>query len=773
MRLKSSKKRAVAGASIVVAASLLILSGCEEAVETPRASEPTRQSPRPTPKPIVISEDANVVPPSTVLARVTDTTVTFAVPVQYARGDVLIVAPGTQAPRGLLRRVETVSADRRELTTSHATLGDVIESGTVEYNGALIGEDTPGRLLAAVAGPEDRASVISVCSTEGKQFTCPFPKVAFENSDGISLVVDGSLKIGVDGSIRVDVEDRKIESARGTFSVSEETNLRVQIATRIPSGVTETITGRNLEVELFRLSLPAIAFTVGPVPIWIEPTLRVYAGVDATGHLSVDVTHSGSFTTGAECPAHADCHRRSGWSRIAQSEGKFIVNSAVIGAEVRGYVSPDIAVTVWGFGMNASAEFYAIVGGEGSVENHRFTSRMYVEAGIDGHVGVVYEVPFVRIRIFEFGLARFAIVPAATIWETSAQTNRVPSFGSARVPDQTFTRGATIAPLILPRASGGDGTLSYYLWPVPPGLSFQSRSRTLSGRPTTADTYRVAYRVEDADRDSDTLTFTIAVRGKASTTGKIYWTDRNTRKIHRANLDGSEIEDIVTRVGYYPADIVLNTIAGKMYWTNHFEAKIQRANLDGSNVEDLVTSGLRHPDGIALDASAGKMYWTDFTANKIQRANLDGSNVEDLVTRGPVRPDAIVLDALAGKIYWTNHEGNSIQRANLDGTDVQDLITSGLRKPDGIALDVAANKMYWTEHSGRIRRANLDGSGVESLITTGLLGPEAIVLDIASGKMYWADYIANKIQRANLDGSNVEDVITGLGDPLGIALHIR
>ena len=47
--------------------------------------------------------------------------------------------------------------------------------------------------------------------------------------------------------------------------------------------------------------------------------------------------------------------------------------------------------------------------------------------------------------------------------------------------------------------------------------------------------------------------------------------------------------------------IALDVGRGKMYWTNAALAldgdgrtsKIQRANLDGSNVEDLITTGLR------------------------------------------------------------------------------------------------------------------------------------------------------------------------------------
>ena len=55
-----------------------------------------------------------------------------------------------------------------------------------------------------------------------------------------------------------------------------------------------------------------------------------------------------------------------------------------------------------------------------------------------------------------------------------------------------------------------------------------------------------------------------------------------------------------------------------MYWTDWGTEKIQRANLDGTNVQDLVTrsNGLRNPNGIALDLTDQKMYWTDQFTDK-------------------------------------------------------------------------------------------------------------------------------------------------------------
>ncbi len=271
--------------------------------------------------------------------------------------------------------------------------------------------------------------------------------------------------------------------------------------------------------------------------------------------------------------------------------------------------------------------------------------------------------------------------------------------------------------------------------------------------------------------------------GGGNSAPKMYWTKEDMYDIQRANLDGSNVEDLVAIGSDYRGvkDIALNVSGGKMYWANWHDGKIQRANLDGSNIEDLIT-GLRTPNGIALDLRRGKIYWTAAFAGKIQRANLDGSNVEDLVTGLP-DPNRIALDVAGGKIYWTTSAGGDkvykIQRANMNGSNVEDIRLAGIGNfPSGIALDVAGGKIYWTnEGAYKIQRANLDGSNVEDLVTRlgGLhlfKGPNSIALDVAGGKMYWTNRSTNKIQRSDLDGSNIEDLVTGLRSLGGIALDI-
>ena len=73
--------------------------------------------------------------------------------------------------------------------------------------------------------------------------------------------------------------------------------------------------------------------------------------------------------------------------------------------------------------------------------------------------------------------------------------------------------------------------------------------------------------------------------------GKVYWINRS---VYRTNLDdGSHVQLLVPNAGY-SYGLALDLDAGKMYWTvvqgsHGSEEGLYRANLDGSQVEALVT----------------------------------------------------------------------------------------------------------------------------------------------------------------------------------------
>lgn len=87
--------------------------------------------------------------------------------------------------------------------------------------------------------------------------------------------------------------------------------------------------------------------------------------------------------------------------------------------------------------------------------------------------------------------------------------------------------------------------------------------------------------------------------------GLMYWTDNGSGaggRIHRSDLNGSSRAVLVTGLDN-PGGIALSLGEGKMYWTDTGTEKIQRANLDGTDIEDMITTGLRNLAGIAIDPS--------------------------------------------------------------------------------------------------------------------------------------------------------------------------
>ena len=74
-------------------------------------------------------------------------------------------------------------------------------------------------------------------------------------------------------------------------------------------------------------------------------------------------------------------------------------------------------------------------------------------------------------------------------------------------------------------------------------------------------------------------------------------------KVQRFDVDGRNFRsDMITGLSA-PRGIAVDAAGGRIYWTAR--GKIQRANLDGTNVQDVVR-GVSAPVGIALNVSAGR-----------------------------------------------------------------------------------------------------------------------------------------------------------------------
>ncbi len=351
---------------------------------------------------------------------------------------------------------------------------------------------------------------------------------------------------------------------------------------------------------------------------------------------------------------------------------------------------------------------------------------------------------------------------------------------------------------------------------------------------------------------------------------KMYWTNNRAGSVQRADLDGTGVETLITGLEA-PQDIALDMDwysvgAGKpasptipvppsrIFWTNGRAGTIHRADLDGSNVE-VIVEGIAGPAGLWASAY-GEMIWGERETGTIRSADQDGSDMGviqlwndydgspgqelrdfdytwDFAWRtwnpwsregfirgyglpaietqgpgglvfygrlfwtdttgihryqeypevaGPERihlgvegPGGIALDVDGSRMYWVDKGKDVIRRSDLDGTGVEDLVT-GVEDPEDIALDTAAGKMYWTEGgTGAVRRADLDGDNVETVAASE--APKGIALDVTRERVYWTARGGNTldagvIQRSGPDGSDVETLVAGLSDPEDIALDL-
>ena len=279
--------------------------------------------------------------------------------------------------------------------------------------------------------------------------------------------------------------------------------------------------------------------------------------------------------------------------------------------------------------------------------------------------------------------------------------------------------------------------------------------------------------------------------------------------VHQANPDGSSVRtlvyDVERRGGVLANwDLGLDTDRGKMYWLDERRDMIGSANLDGSQVQEILTrkDGLRRPECLAV--GAGKIYWGSLgplvksdgeTEWGLYKANIDGSGIETIVDRKDAgRVMAIALDVRAGKVYWVSYQPNAIQRANLDGSDVELLVSNGVGTPgyapSGFAIDTQHGYMYWSQSypNPGMYRANMDGV-VEPVLSWeitrpwwedgppywwalhgNLRRPRGIAVDSMAGKMYWIasadhEYGETVLVQNNLDGSHVETFAID-GDPI-------
>ena len=112
----------------------------------------------------------------------------------------------------------------------------------------------------------------------------------------------------------------------------------------------------------------------------------------------------------------------------------------------------------------------------------------------------------------ETGMIAFtADTPTVAI---TVNADLMPTFGASAVTDQVYTAGVQITSLTLPAAMGGDGSLTYSVFPaLSEGLIFNPSTLQITGTPTSEQS-RMTYTLTAGDTDGDTATLTFRITVK-------------------------------------------------------------------------------------------------------------------------------------------------------------------------------------------------------------------------------------------------------------------
>lgn len=263
----------------------------------------------------------------------------------------------------------------------------------------------------------------------------------------------------------------------------------------------------------------------------------------------------------------------------------------------------------------------------------------------------------------------------------------------------------------------------------------------------------------------------------AASASEIYWTDWSEATqgvIQRADTDTLQTETVLAGLPSQLGGLAVDAEAGKVYWGA--ERRVYRANLDGTGVEDLLGQRANTAQALQIDPVNRMLYLAE--SFRVSRVPLDGGTPEHLGDFD--LPQDIVLDPSADRMYVSEcaiGTPGRVVRAHLDGSDAQTLVDAIPHGPAGLAISPQRNELYWgtfnfSTGAGRVQRAGLDGSGVATLFSG--RGVDAVANDPLSGDLFWVGGVEGEnraaIYRSGADGSGAAIVALDFAYPGSITV---
>ncbi len=182
--------------------------------------------------------------------------------------------------------------------------------------------------------------------------------------------------------------------------------------------------------------------------------------------------------------------------------------------------------------------------------------------------------------------------------------------------------------------------------------------------------------------------------------GNLYWIDRTSDGLYKANLDGTNARKIVT-LPVVASGLAIDNKRERIFsaqWNKqrkHHE--IVYSDFSGNNKTILLSdrSLLRSVNSLFYDDVNDKLYVSDPTKQQIVSIDLQTKELKKVVSSK--RPQGIVVDYKNQRIIWMDREDGSVYSANLDGSDKKILIPSdGEERAFGVlTLDTTHDRLIF------------------------------------------------------------------------------
>ncbi|MFV1981333.1 MAG: T9SS type A sorting domain-containing protein [Rhodothermia bacterium] len=188
------------------------------------------------------------------------------------------------------------------------------------------------------------------------------------------------------------------------------------------------------------------------------------------------------------------------------------------------------------------------------------------------------------------------------------------------------------------------------------------------------------------------------------------WMPNDNIGIFRTDLDQFDPVRLSTDAAWC---VTLDQENRKLYWIGGGSiggGSIRRANLDGTDVENIIPRASGYNDFLTIDPIGRKLYW-GWENGKVLRSNLDGTEIEKSgfsvvdINRFYV---VTAVDPSTDNVYWATTDGlwsseptARIFRAGFSGTEVEQIFVASPAAISGIALDLLdPNTIVASERDG-------------------------------------------------------------------------